>query len=824
MGSFATLVRYPPIWLACVMGACLILTIQPYMSCLPAGPVLHTTPVPALFAIGTALIGMALARGYHELFKMLSLSTDRPVKVEKGDETKTSIADDIEGLHKWMETETPIQTPAQDRLDTRLFANRIARTLMESPKRTVSLVGTYGSGKSSVLNVAQAYLNGHCKIRKDERNADHKPQLILVELCGWGLQRGTAAEYILSHVVKGCAQHFDCLGMANLPGQYAAAMKSFPTWGKALSGLLSPSHDPMETLRKLDRVLQAVDMKLIVFIEDLDRNWQGAEFWTDVMSLLDRLKRLESVSFVLAITETGRLGEVINRLSDYVEVIPRLSVEHVAAIFRLFRDHCLEKYADIRFPVAEDQYQTRIDAGDIKQRNEMMRRLNVRVKEEIDAITAVVDNPRNLKHILRRTDQAWSSLHGEIDFDDLFVANVLRVAATEVFNFVHENLPEIRWLQRGKEDKDDKERKALHESLAKACSLTGPRLQATNELVGILFPYWPSPQLPGMRSTGVIQGVWNPEPTDYWDRFVREGLYDWEIGDQATARAINGWKQNRESNVYQGMTLPYAVNEIPGFAKKIWQFGDLFDGSEIRVLTSQVFEIVFKTKGSTDRDFLGRNELHRLASDKPFSGHGDWLIGEASKLLALNLFLAVDAYQHWFDPTFYEGEAEAKRVRNLVLQKAKSYYSDRGAFIEAIRYAASNAVRDFVLTMSNRQYGGGGSFDPDEWIWLADALMDAAETGDPTVVRQLLRIAITQDVALPSYPLIWSEELVKSFFRDREKELLVLLSNINPDQFDERDVRFAFFARDQASERLSTVQAADGQKAEKELPGDVGSK
>jgi hypothetical protein len=778
-GNLTAFFWYPPIWLACLFGICLVWFVCLHISGFLFSQTPHVSPISLLFAFGTAATGAAIAKGSQELFKELGSERVR-CGTEKNFEPKP-ISEDIEALLRWIGKESPILTPDQDRLNTNLFACRIAEVVMESPSKTVSLVGGYGAGKSSIVNMTRHYLN-------DSKGSG----VIPVEVCAWGFQRGSAAESILKQVVLGCSLHFDCLSLSNLPAQYSAAIGSLSMWGKVVSALLSLPHDPMEILRRVDRILLTVNKRLLVFIEDLDRNWQGDELWTDVISLLDRLKRLQRVSFVLAITETSKMGDIINRISDHVEIIPKLSVKDVAVIYQMFKEHCLARSEDIKFPTNDDQFATRIDAENIEQRNQIARLLNVRVKEEIDEITAIVDNPRNLKHILRRTAKAWSSLHGEIDFDDLFVANVLRVAALEAFTFIHENLPDIHWLrQEGKREDKEKERQVLHDKLIKACSYSGPKLEATEQLIRILFPYWLGSRLP---SRGVIQGVSEPEPTNYWDRLIREKLNVQEISDQETARAISTWKQDHELLVYKGLRLAPAVNEIPGFAKKVKQFGDLIDGEQVLSLVSQLFEYVYQVKHEIDRDFVGRGELHYVAEQKEFAA-GDWLVREVGKLLPLSLWVAVETYKFWFHAVVNMDEKQ--RIQNAMLESCKSQYSDRSVFVKAIQGDPDNAILELLITLTHEIYGGPGSLY-DDWKWLVDLLLECAATHHVSVVPKILELAVHLD-APPKRQWVLSVKFLESFFGDKTPDLMILLSQLDLTQLSKKESEKAACAREEAA-------------------------
>ncbi len=64
-----------------------------------------------------------------------------------------------ESLMRWLQKEAPIDHPDQDCFNAAPIARRIARLLVNTPLRTIGLVGNYGVGKSSVLNLVKHYLD-----------------------------------------------------------------------------------------------------------------------------------------------------------------------------------------------------------------------------------------------------------------------------------------------------------------------------------------------------------------------------------------------------------------------------------------------------------------------------------------------------------------------------------------------------------------------------------------------------------------------------------------------------------------------------------------
>jgi hypothetical protein len=116
-----------------------------------------------------------------------------------------------------------------------------------------------------------------------------------------------------------------------MPEKYLAAIKGVaPAWIHA-SFVIASADSPSQQLKRLDPLLEAINARLVVFIEDLDRNIEmpdislvqsvkneGAnircEFHNDLAarpngllfleleSLLDRMADAKRVSFVLAIS------------------------------------------------------------------------------------------------------------------------------------------------------------------------------------------------------------------------------------------------------------------------------------------------------------------------------------------------------------------------------------------------------------------------------------------------------------------------------------------------------------------------------------------
>lgn len=758
------------------------------------------------FAFGIVISGAMVAVGYSKLIHLFTFSSDKNQE-NYNVEILQPIAENASALLQWIGEEKPIKTIGQDRLNNKSFAERIINVLQQ-PKVTITVVGSYGAGKSSILNMVK------CSLRNEASNRVLNNELIPCDVCGWGLQKGSAAETILKQMIQDCAQYVDCLGISNLPAQYGKSIGHVSAWSMALSNLLYLSHDPMDALERMNKVLLAIDRRVVIFFEDLDRNWQDGDFWVEIIALLDRLKTLDQVSFVLAITEANKIGSIINRISDHIEIVPKLSYDQVSEICLNFKRLCFQDYKDkdILFNAKESRYrrifsldivmQEHTDNGNLSIEDEMLQNqisyLSKIIRpDELEAVTLIIENPRNLKHALRRTYCAWkNTLHGEIEFDHLFIANVFRIAKPEVFNFIHEHLSDIQWLdlQSGEDTKKQQVREKLQKELSELIN-NAPMYDSVEKLIRFLFPYW-------MRVSGsyrVIQGFSDTKPTDYWNRMIREKLDDGEISDQVVAKAITEWKRNKDLPVYEGFSLAHAIVSYPKLPEKVLQFGELLDGQDVHVLLSQLFDYAFQVKGIRSAYVSGVKELKQLIQGKEFSGHGQWVIDEVSKLFPVNLSLANSVFLDFWGMA---DVSEGQRVCNALLKNAKIIYSDKEVFIKAIETHSSSVIEFIGRLGSAYKHYSGAEFNPDEWGWLADLLLDTGKSHSSIVISQILELAVYKQVELPDRPWLLNYEFIKTLFRKRQGEVMLLLSNIDVSQFAEKMRPMASVAREKSKEWL----------------------
>lgn len=314
--NLSILFRYPPIWAIGIIGTILFCSIvfifeSNTKDSWALYPESHFIPI-----VFSAIFGVLISVFYNAITSTNQAhATGHALKTAQESEGLLALAEDKKAFLDWLLVEKPISTPREDLFEHKIHAKRIATVLSQDIASSIGILGPYGTGKSSLINLIQYYL---------EQNTvtGFKGEIITCKVDGWGRVSGTVAHKILSISVEEVKKHVDCLSIVALPENYRQAIGESKTpLGAVVSALLNASHDPVSQLRKLDNILAAARLRLVIFLEDLDRNVSDEIIQTEMPALLDRLRSLKHVSFVLAIGTERRFSDILIRICDHVEAI-----------------------------------------------------------------------------------------------------------------------------------------------------------------------------------------------------------------------------------------------------------------------------------------------------------------------------------------------------------------------------------------------------------------------------------------------------------------------------------------------------------------------
>ncbi len=709
--------------------------------------------------------------------------------------------EDLENFNEligWLNEEKPIEKPAEDRFGMAVVARRVARILREKPLKTIGLIGPYGCGKSSILNMVEHYIKN--PPQGNDKDLFDQDKIIICKIDGWGLRKDSAAEVILRKTVAELSKHVDCLGLRNIPQEYQRALSDAGPWWLKLISVGLKKKDAVKQLAKLDNVLLCTGMRMIIFIEDVDRNVQKDEKISEVAALLDRLKGLENVSFVLAISSNVNMADagISMRLAEHIEVIPELTPKFVRTIIGTFRKNRLAQYPDDIDCVSKDKRDKQWGPESITSFNlDVWHSKTGGHDRPVFAVPKLLTGPRLLKQSLRRTWQAWRKLHGEIDFDDLLMVNVLRFAAPKAFDFVHNYIHKLRIAEGGKISNVMEKR--IHSALAGTNkggeSDTGQDIkviwkdyikddslddEAAYNLIEALFPGitdWDTnktlgPQRIGRESNG----------PDYWVRLNAEELSNNKIQDQQVLHAIDGWKQDKESKVHQEYTLAEAILNVEGFSEKVEQFGCQLNGQPLKDMTRQYFDLIrdeakqskninHSEKG-TDSGFLVLSNLIKKYNGKIFDS--EWVKDEIATTLPVSLELANDIYSFYYKISYPPPQKPQERM-DYIVNKAKEIYEDIPTFVKALERAERDCIFRFINYWDKLE---NNIIDYSRWSWLGKILLQAFEENPQVIIPQIVRLVVN----LTEYETDWQSELqddngpIWTMFEGGKRKVMELLS------------------------------------------------
>lgn len=438
----------PPTWFLGIAGAACLLflaTILPRPGPLPFDPM--GWPLVRVLSV------VMLASGFGVL---LAVGVWRAVYASGPScgaiERAASVPQSIEQWREWVGTEAPILSPSEDFFELYPLACRTARRLVDFGA-SQQILGALGGGKSSLKNL----------VRYELSRLGEGARIRLVEIELWPYETSRAAvARVINAVVEVLGQETNVSSIRGIRSQYLTAMNASGGFYSAAAALLQGRTDPYDALVAADELAQAIDVRLVIWIEDLERFFDGgvsnasprsaftrereAHRLNPLRALIHGFERLERISVVTATVSLLSRFDVA-KIARYTEELPRLSPSQVGKVLAEFRKAMREQYLRDIDPIPQGHP---TDLGKIGDENARSLRRVFRgdsTMELGDALVAHLDTPRKLKHALRLMDDFWRELHGEVDLDDLICFCVLRAGAPDLFAVLRDYYEELVFEQ-----------------------------------------------------------------------------------------------------------------------------------------------------------------------------------------------------------------------------------------------------------------------------------------------------------------------------------------------------------------------------------------
>ena len=308
----------------------------------------------------------------------------------------------------WAASETPILNPEDDLLNSEHRINRIINSLAKNHQNTVAVLGAYGSGKTSLANL----VTGTVESKFPEK-------FIFASASCWGFNDSNAAqEAVLEQIILALSEHVDTFAIRGMPSRFVEALSDTSPYIRTFFNFAS-TKDPDSQLDLLSPLLGASGKTLVVIIEDTERN--GKEFDLEcIEGLLVRFKHIPDLSFIINASLDSQIDFM--RLCEHTEVLANLDSVTVMNTLEKIQVYCRNQYPeDVDLVERKPYYGT-----------EPWKRANMWELQLVD----LINTPRKLKATIRRVINAWDSLHGEVEIDQLLIASCLRVCAPKAFSYL----------------------------------------------------------------------------------------------------------------------------------------------------------------------------------------------------------------------------------------------------------------------------------------------------------------------------------------------------------------------------------------------------
>jgi hypothetical protein len=771
------ILKYPP--LPCVvMFSFLVAPLWP----LPfesAGGIIKGDWGLAIFcSITSAVVWLLYAKCFSFFDQYFSSGNDREVEAQDSPEL------DENPLVRWLHQHDAIHDRKLDLFDHTIVSDRLAKRLQEKAQ-SMALLGLYGAGKSSVCQMLE-----------------QKSEDIFVTVSCWGFSSSEKIQGILlERILEELAKHVDCFNIRTLPDHYIKAIGGYSSCLDSLLKLVSHNKTPPSEIERLSPILSAINKRIVVVIEDLDRNQEGFKL-SQIQALLMQLKHVKEVSFILAISPSQDVDFL--KVCEYLELIDDLPRHRIMEIVDQLRSVFLEGSCGII--LTEPMPSLLTDEAHLLQGD---RSLSYHYPRE-RSLFCLLNTPRKLRTTMLRVFTVWQDIQGEVRIDDLISMCTLRIAAPEAFRYFQKN-----WSKIGAVANERNAKKFVKDGNQKICdqlleewghAVLGVDFdhQAAAELICKLCPEF---------STVVRRKSSHQQPSQSMAKACRRSVYAKRLFSESVAGEtikdqfiLQCLQQSRTDRKY----LTKLAEEITDSDSAADVFKDFSVVKNFRLhldLLSQVCKVIKQRHGPIchHRSNYGLLAVWRMIESGNQDGVNEWVRLEIKACIPRYLNLMELLYAAWFG-TFPQNSDARKGIRLMMLSGLKKAWEDADttevakSFDPLQPYTLFNLI--YTPDFQNSDAVHYGKIE--DWAWLGPIIWLGCQKQPHVFIPQVVVLLARNDAGGGSRELQYefNMDAVNQFLGENARNFFETLATVFeiPEGFSEQNQYRLGLAKDRALE------------------------
>ena len=189
---------------------------------------------------------------------------------------------------------------------TKYIAGEIVSVLSHKTAKSIRILicGPFGVGKTTAINLAVDKL----------KNKKELPKLVHCNIDLWGVEAESIIQYVLDEVLIALSTEIDMCKFRSLPSHYISAMNAGNTSSKIFAAFMHKPTSPDALLKSLSDVINVANLRLLVIIQDLDRNQKALDSLHVLAGLLDRLEELQGIDYIFAGENRPEFSDTLLRI------------------------------------------------------------------------------------------------------------------------------------------------------------------------------------------------------------------------------------------------------------------------------------------------------------------------------------------------------------------------------------------------------------------------------------------------------------------------------------------------------------------------------